>query len=151
MDASTDNKESKMGNFTEIDEEFIEALKSGEYKEYIKDTLFFTFLTQSFPMELLKDELTSLVNNPGLVAEEHDNLIFKYTEKNSTYRFSSQIKVLQRMLGYTMIPRHVYNSDKALILYGVAGSGKTTIALHRIAYLIYNFQFLFFDFLLNIV
>ena len=112
----------------EIDEGFIEALKSGEYKEYIKDTLFFTFLTQSFPMELLKDELTSLVNNPSLVAEEHDNLIFKYTEKNSTYRFSSQIKVLQRMLGYTMIPRHVYNSDKALILYGVAGSGKSTLA-----------------------
>ena len=81
-------------------------------------------------MELLKDELTSLVNNPSLVAEEHDNLIFKYTEKNSTYRFSSQIKVLQRMLGYTMIPRHVYNSDKALILYGVAGSGKSTLIQH---------------------
>lgn len=28
--------------------------------------------------------------------------------------------------------------DKALIVQGVAGSGKTTIALHRIAYLIYN-------------
>lgn len=30
------------------------------------------------------------------------------------------------------------NMDKALIVQGVAGSGKTTIALHRIAYLIYN-------------
>lgn len=30
--------------------------------------------------------------------------------------------------------------DKALIVQGVAGSGKTTIALHRIAYLIYNYE-----------
>lgn len=30
------------------------------------------------------------------------------------------------------------NMNKALIVQGVAGSGKTTIALHRIAYLIYN-------------
>lgn len=30
--------------------------------------------------------------------------------------------------------------DKPLIVQGVAGSGKTTIALHRIAYLIYNYE-----------
>jgi DNA helicase-2/ATP-dependent DNA helicase PcrA len=30
--------------------------------------------------------------------------------------------------------------DRPLIVQGVAGSGKTTIALHRIAYLIYNYQ-----------
>lgn len=30
--------------------------------------------------------------------------------------------------------------DKPLIVQGVAGSGKTTIALHRIAYLIYNYD-----------
>ena len=112
----------------DIDDEFIEALKSGNYKEYIKDTLFFTFLTQSFPTDLIKEELISLNNNSSLVPEEHDKLIYKYTGKNSTYRFSSQLKVLQRMLGYTMIPRHIYNSDKALILYGVAGSGKSTLA-----------------------
>lgn len=112
----------------DIDDEFINALKSKEYKEYIKNTLFFTFLTQSFPNDLTKQELTDLINNPSLISEEHDKFIFKYTGKNSTYRFSSQIKVLQRMLGYTMLPRHVYNSDKALILYGVAGSGKSTLA-----------------------
>lgn len=32
------------------------------------------------------------------------------------------------------------NMNKALIVQGVAGSGKTTIALHRIAYLIYNYE-----------
>lgn len=112
----------------EIDEEFIEALKNKNYKEYIKDTLFFTFLTHSFPNDLTKQELIELVNNHSLISEEHDKFIFKYTGKNSNYRFSSQLKVLQRMLGYTMIPRHVHNFDKALILYGVAGSGKSTLA-----------------------
>ena len=112
----------------EIDEDFIEALRNKNYKEYIKDTLFFTFLTHSFPNDLTKQELIELVNTHSLVAEEHDKFIFKYTGKNSNYRFSSQLKVLQRMLGYTMIPRHVYNSDKSLILYGVAGSGKSTLA-----------------------
>lgn len=112
----------------DIDDGFINALKSKEYKEYIKNTLFFTFLTQSFPNDLTKRELTELINNTSLVSEEHDKFIFKYSTKNSTYRFSSQIKVLQRMLGYTMLPRHVYNSDKSLILYGVAGSGKSTLA-----------------------
>ena len=112
----------------EIDEDFIEALRNKNYKEYIKDTLFFTFLTHSFPNDLTKQELIELVNTPSLTSEEHDKFIFKYTGKNSNYRFSSQLKVLQRMLGYTMIPRHVYNSDKSLILYGVAGSGKSTLA-----------------------
>ena len=112
----------------EIDEDFIEALRNKNYKEYIKDTLFFTFLTHSFPNDLTKQELIELVNTTSLTPEEHDKFIFKYTGKNSNYRFSSQLKVLQRMLGYTMIPRHVYNSDKSLILYGVAGSGKSTLA-----------------------
>ena len=112
----------------EIDEDFIEALRNKNYKEYIKDTLFYTFLTHSFPNDLTKQELTELVNTPSLISEEYDKFIFKYTGKNSNYRFSSQLKVLQRMLGYTMLPRHVYNSDKSLILYGVAGSGKSTLA-----------------------
>lgn len=111
-----------------IDNEFLEALKSGNYKEYIKDTVFFTFLTQSFPNDLTKKELTELINTSSLVPEEHDKYIFKFDTISNNYRFSSQLKVLQRMLGYTMIPRHVYNSDKALILYGVAGSGKSTLA-----------------------
>ncbi|QOS99914.1 UvrD-helicase domain-containing protein [Brevibacterium sp. JNUCC-42] len=32
--------------------------------------------------------------------------------------------------------------DRAIVVQGVAGSGKTTIALHRLSYLIYNYQHL---------
>lgn len=35
--------------------------------------------------------------------------------------------------------------DKAVVVNGVAGSGKTTIALHRISYLLYNFRKQFGD------
>ncbi len=30
--------------------------------------------------------------------------------------------------------------NKSMIVNGVAGSGKTTIALHRVAYLLYNYR-----------
>jgi DNA helicase II / ATP-dependent DNA helicase PcrA len=33
-----------------------------------------------------------------------------------------------------------YDKDKTIVVDGVAGSGKTTIALHRIAYLLYNYR-----------
>lgn len=111
-----------------IDEEFINALVSGDYKSYLQDTLFFKFLNLSFPTDYIKNELVSLMNNPKLAPEEFNKYIFKMSGSSSNYRFSHQIKVLQRMLGYTIIPRHIINSDKALILYGVAGSGKSTLA-----------------------
>lgn len=112
----------------EIDNDFLLALKSGEYKSYLEPTLFYKFLMQSFPEEMIKNEVTELLNNKKLVSEEYNKYIFRRTDVDNNYRFSHQIKVLQRMLGYTIIPRHVLNSDKAMILYGVAGSGKSTLA-----------------------
>jgi flagellar biosynthesis GTPase FlhF len=112
----------------EIDSKFMVALSTGEYKGYIEGTLFYKFLTLSFPTNFIKEEIAKLINNPKLVSEEYNKYIFKRTDVTSNYRFSHQIKVLQRMLGYTILPRHVLNSDKAMILYGVAGSGKSTLA-----------------------
>lgn len=112
----------------DIDNDFILALKSGEYKAYLEPTLFYKFLMQSFPEDMIKDEVTELLNNKNLVSEEYNKFIFRRTDVNNNYRFSHQIKVLQRMLGYTIIPRHVHNSDKVMVLYGVAGSGKSTLA-----------------------
>ena len=112
----------------EIDNDFIVALNSGEYKSYLEPTLFYKFLMQSFPTDMIKDEIKELIVSPKLISEEYNKYIFKRTDVTSNYRFSHQIKVLQRMLGYTIIPRHVLNSDKAMVLYGVAGSGKSTLA-----------------------
>ena len=110
----------------EVDDDFLEALRTKDIKPVLKDTLFETFLSQSFPVEMLQEEVKELNNNPKLVCEE--GTVYKLANSNSSYRFSSQLTVLQRMLGYTIIPRHIYNSDKSLILYGVAGSGKSTLA-----------------------
>ena len=110
----------------EVDEHFLEALKTKNINPVIKGTLFERFLYSSFPIEMLQEELLELNNNSKLINEEGN--IYKLANSNSSYRFSSQLVVLQKMLGYTIIPRHMYNSDKALILYGVAGSGKSTLA-----------------------
>ena len=110
----------------EVDEHFLEALRTKNINPVIKGTLFERFLYSSFPIEMLQEELLELNNNSKLINEEGN--IYKLANSNSSYRFSSQLVVLQKMLGYTIIPRHMYNSDKALILYGVAGSGKSTLA-----------------------
>lgn len=112
----------------EIDDDFLVALESGEYKSYLEPTLFYKFLMQSFPEEMIKNEVSELLNNEKLVSEDYNKYIFRRTDVDNNYRFSHQVKVLQRMLGYTIIPRHVLNSDKAMVLYGVAGSGKSTLA-----------------------
>ena len=110
----------------EVDDAFLEALRTKDIRPVLEGTLFEKFISLSFPVELLQEEVRELNNNSRLVCEEGN--IYKLANSNSSYRFSSQLTVLQRMLGYTIIPRHIYNSDKTLILYGVAGSGKSTLA-----------------------
>lgn len=65
----------------------------------------------------------------------NDSLLQKYLNANNDNRLKSIVATIQKEQN-EVIRRNLYNN---LIIQGVAGSGKTTVALHRIAYLVYNY------------
>ncbi|MBR1413647.1 MAG: UvrD-helicase domain-containing protein [Bacilli bacterium] len=65
----------------------------------------------------------------------NDALLQKYLNSNNDARLKSIVSTIQKEQN-AVIRRKI--SDN-LIVQGVAGSGKTTVALHRIAYLVYNY------------
>ena len=64
-----------------------------------------------------------------------DELLQKYLNANNDARLKSIVSTIQQEQN-EVIRKPM--SDN-LIIQGVAGSGKTTVALHRIAYLVYNY------------
>lgn len=64
-----------------------------------------------------------------------DDLLQKYLNSNNDARLKSIVSTIQKEQN-DVIRRNL--SDN-IIIQGVAGSGKTTVALHRIAYLVYNY------------
>lgn len=64
-----------------------------------------------------------------------DNLLQKYLNVNNDSRLKSIVATIQSEQN-DIIRRPI---DENVIIQGVAGSGKTTVALHKIAYLVYNY------------
>lgn len=64
-----------------------------------------------------------------------DSLLQKYLNSNNDSRLKSIVSTIQKEQN-DVIRRKLINN---IIIQGVAGSGKTTVALHRIAYLVYNY------------
>lgn len=64
-----------------------------------------------------------------------DNLLQKYLNANNDSRLKSIVATIQSEQN-DIIRRPI---DENVIIQGVAGSGKTTVALHKIAYLVYNY------------
>lgn len=65
----------------------------------------------------------------------NDSLLQKYLNSNNDARLKSIVSTIQKEQNEVI--RKKLNNN--LIVQGVAGSGKTTVALHRIAYLVYNY------------
>ena len=65
-----------------------------------------------------------------------DNLLQKYLNANNDSRLKSIVATIQSEQN-DIIRRPI---DENVIIQGVAGSGKTTVALHKIAYLVYNYN-----------
>ncbi len=65
----------------------------------------------------------------------NDELLTKYLSKNKTEVLGEIIATIQKEQN-----RIIRRSPKTnLIVQGVAGSGKTTVAMHRISYILYNY------------
>lgn len=89
--------------------------------------------------EILKKRQIIIKDGELIDVEEQDTLsndsiLLRYLKENSDARLKSIIATIQRE--QNLIIRSPLN--KNYIIQGVAGSGKTTVALHRIAYLLYN-------------
>ncbi|MDU1903998.1 MAG: UvrD-helicase domain-containing protein [Dysgonomonas sp.] len=66
----------------------------------------------------------------------HDDILQKELSSNADDKMKNIVATIQREQN-----RIIRNEDtQAIIIQGVAGSGKTSIALHRIAYLLYAFK-----------
>ncbi len=65
----------------------------------------------------------------------NDDLLQKYLNNNNDSRLKNIVATIQKEQNEVIRKKFGEN----LIIQGVAGSGKTTVALHRIAYLIYNY------------
>lgn len=66
----------------------------------------------------------------------HDDILQKELSSNADDKMKNIVATIQREQN-----RIIRNKDiRTLIIQGVAGSGKTSIALHRIAYLLYTFR-----------
>ena len=65
----------------------------------------------------------------------NDGLLQKYLSDNNDARLKSIVSTIQKEQNDVIRK----NLSDNIIVQGVAGSGKTTVALHRIAYLVYNY------------
>lgn len=65
----------------------------------------------------------------------NDGLLQKYLNSNNDARLKSIVSTIQKEQNEVIRKKLLDN----IIIQGVAGSGKTTVALHRIAYLVYNY------------
>lgn len=79
-------------------------------------------------------ENSKLINFNDVDTVSNDELLKPYLSVSADNRLKNIVSTIQAEQN-KIIREKIY---KNLIIQGVAGSGKTTVALHRIAYLVYN-------------
>ena len=81
-------------------------------------------------------EKGSLLSYHDVDLVSNDALLQKYLDSNNDSRMKSIVSTIQKEQN-DVIRKKLFDN---LIIQGVAGSGKTTVALHRMAYLVYNYR-----------
>ena len=88
-------------------------------------------ITQKRQFKIVNSDLKWCIENSQNI---DDDLLGEILSKSSSDKLTNIVNTIQKE--QNLIIRN--SEDKVLITEGVAGSGKTEIALHRIAYLLYN-------------
>ena len=86
-----------------------------------------------------KIENSRLINFNDVDTVSNDELLKPYLSVSADNRLKNIVSTIQSEQNKIIRER----MGKNLVVQGVAGSGKTTVALHRIAYLVYNNKHLF--------
>lgn len=99
---------------------------------------------EDIPIDLAKKRTYDIAENQLLGyydddAAANDDLLVKYLSQNKEAVLGDIIATIQKE--QNLIIRDT--PYKNIIVQGVAGSGKTTVALHRISYLLYNYEAVF--------
>lgn len=81
-------------------------------------------------------ENQKLISYQDVDTVANDELLKPYLNSSANNRLKNIVSTIQKE--QNQIIREPLN--KNIIVQGVAGSGKTTVALHRIAYLVYNYR-----------
>lgn len=108
------------------------ALGHGQYTVSSEGT-FSIDLKRKRSYEIENDQLKDFYD---LDVVANDELLTKYLSKNKTEVLGEIIATIQKEQN-----RIIRRSPRTnLIVQGVAGSGKTTVAMHRISYILYNYE-----------
>jgi Superfamily I DNA and RNA helicases len=89
------------------------------------------FLKRTFDID--KQKITGFYDSAAVTDDE---LLIKYLSQNKEAILSDIITTIQQEQNQIIREKPFHN----IIVQGVAGSGKTTVAIHRISYLLYNFS-----------
>ncbi|MBE6158693.1 MAG: hypothetical protein E7159_02590 [Firmicutes bacterium] len=103
----------------------------GKASYKVNDNVIDGEITQKRQFQIEYDKFNSIIENDQNIDDE---LLQSMLSKESSNKMSSIINTIQKE--QNQVIRNM--SDKIVVTEGVAGSGKTEIALHRIAYLLYH-------------
>lgn len=103
--------------------------KLGESSYFVENIKYDVKLTNKLQFDISRGHLKSVFKTDIYI---EDLFLKEVLSKNSTQKMRNIVKTIQKEQNEL-----IRNDSKNLLINGIAGSGKTAIALHKIAYLLY--------------